>query len=303
VFLDVFLDVFCVSSVFEKWRAQEAEKIMSVKTNIIQSVIHSLEYLSNLAKHVHIHLITPINLFPAPIHPDTGCVRSGVLGGGSSNALLLSPRMIFGEEELKMMSKLILQLFQVPQLEVLLQCTALIQQYFLASDTTTSTPKPMGNMKPSGDPEVDQANALFVSRMPISVFFVLSNVLLRRLAKPNTFAYFDLDHTTTAASTTAIDKNKNKKQLSNVTHSQLLLLDNCINLFIDLHSLDLDEFHEIFMKLHGEQELMKIMEEMSSLYETHGQQQCSAEEQENIEETLSNLMNFIQYKQEYGHKQ
>ncbi len=253
---------------------------------------------------MHIHLLSPITIFPPPIDPVTGLLKAGILGGGlnSSSSTVVQEyqrRIVITEEELKQLSKLVLQYINVPQLEIVLQCTTLIQQYFLATDTTTSTPTtavPTNRTGNEGD-EIALSNAIFRSRVPMGVLTVISNVLLQRILHPNTFAYFDLEHKNNAEESKGKSKTtKNSKQMNNISHSQLVLLDACMNTFIDLHALDIAEGHNVYQKLNSSAKLEQSLQTMNSLYESIASK-LPSEEQETYEETMMNVMNFVEYKQ------
>eukprot|EP01031_Cornospumella_fuschlensis_P038288 gene38288-46525_t len=137
------------------------------------------------------------------------------------------------------------------------------------------------------------SNITALAALPLSPLFpanlhaLLTNALLNKAATPQTFSL-------EAAA---------KTQASNVARSTLFCLDATVNSIVDMHSSDEAEYLAGFFKLKAGDKLTAIGQEMLSRYEAakqHGM--LSAEDVEKLEETLENLSNFIEYKQQFAGK-
>ncbi|RYH26242.1 hypothetical protein EON65_14840 [archaeon] len=134
------------------------------------------------------------------------------------------------------------------------------------------------------------SNITTLANVPLPPFFpanlhaLLTNALLNKAASPQSFSL----------------ESVGKNQADNVARSTLFCLDITVNSVIDLHSSDEPEYLATFSKLKALEKLTSIGQDMLARYETAKQRGIlTGEDVEKVEETLENLSNFIEYKQQF----
>jgi hypothetical protein len=260
--------------VVEVWKAKKDEEIIPLKTTLISQASVYLEYLTVLIT------AADINYFHPPLNTVNGNGFSMTLTEESAKVLLLP---------------LIMHWLQLPQFELLTQIISIFSL----------------NLSNPHISYFDDVSTPYI--IPKSLYIFLYNALVNRLLAPFSYTFDSIASSTAAVAGTA--GQTNAKQ-SNVIKSTALLMDLILNLIIDSNSSDHIQLHGYYTTMGLNVKLatkvrpafMKQYEDLARLHASlvnpgattstaeDGEMLVEKKDVEKLEETICNLDNFIEYK-------
>ena len=257
----------------EVWKAKKDEEIIPLKTTLISQASVYLEYLTVLIT------AADISYFHPPLNTANSSGFSMTLTEESAKVLLLP---------------LIMHWLQLPQFELLTQIISIFSL----------------NLSNPHISYFDDVSTPYI--IPKSLYIFLYNALVNRLLAPFSYTFDSIASSTASGAATGAAGQTNAKQ-SNVTKSTALLMDMILNLIIDSNSSDHIQLHGYYTTMGLNVKLatkvrpafMKQYEDLARLHASlfnpgsvteDGEMLVEKKDVEKLEETICNLDNFIEYK-------